>query len=149
MPGNPDAFVDPRGTRFGGALTLLATLAALLSSSWVAVGAASLILLAAAVGGNRFNLWSYAYRWTLRPRLKPPEYLEPAAPPRFAQLLGGLFLSGAAVAFALGAAVWGFVLGGVVAALSFVNAAFDFCVGCRLYGLLVRLPIKSLRPDRS
>ena len=96
------------------------------------------VLLVGALGGLRFNLWGYAFRPLARRFLGPPAYLEPESPPRFANLLGGLMLAGAAAALALGAVWLGQVLAGVVAGLALLNAAANFCVGCKLYGLLVR-----------
>ncbi len=141
---NP-ARIDPRGVRFAGVLsTLVAASAALLTSPWIALAGAT-ILLSAAWGGSRLNLWGHIYRATLRRWLGPPGHLEPETPVRFAQLLGGLFLLVAGAAFLAGGPgiVVGAVLAGIVAVLALVNAAFDVCIGCRMYGLLLvdtRLP---------
>lgn len=140
MSSQPNGYVDPRGTRFGSFLTLLGA-SAVLITQWTPLAYlwAAIVLVAAAAGG-RYNLWAYAYRYTLRRFLKPPSYLEPSAPPRFAQFLAGAFLVGGGVTWDLGAALVGAGLIGVVALLALVNAAFGYCVGCRLYGLLVRRP---------
>ncbi len=136
---------DPRGVRFAGVLsTLVAAAAAIFTSPWIALAGAT-ILLGAAWGGARLNLWGYIYRATLRRRLGPPAHLEPETPVRFAQLLGGLFLTFAGAALLAGGPgiIIGAALAGIVAVLAFVNAAFDVCIGCRLYGLLLvdtRLP---------
>lgn len=131
-------YVDPRATRFGGILTGTAALvAAGLQEPWTAL-ALSLVLLVSAIGGPPWNLWGQLYRWTLRRRLGPADFLEPAAPPRFANLLGGgVALAGGLLALS-GFALVGFGLVGLVSALAFLNGIGNFCVGCRLYGLLVR-----------
>lgn len=130
--------VDPRGVRFGGALTAATAAVAAWLGAWWAAAPVAVVLFAAAFGGPRWNLWAWIYRGTLHPRLGPPDYREPETPPRFANLLGGLGLAGAAVAFAVGGWLVGVVLAVVVAALALVNAATGFCLGCRLYGLLGR-----------
>lgn len=139
--------VDVRGTRFAGLLTTTVAIAALgvtglplVATSLTALLAA--ILLAGAFGGSSWNLWSHTYRVTLRPRLPParPDHLEPAAAPRFASLVGGVFLVGATVAHAVQVAWLGAALVAIVAVLAALNATTGLCVGCRLYGVLVLRP---------
>lgn len=134
----PADLVDPRGVRFGGALTATTAAAAAWLGAWWAAAPVAVILLAAAFGGLRWNLWAWIYRGTLGARIGPPEYREPETPPRFASLLGGVGLTGAAVAFALGGWLVGVIVALGVASLAALNAATGFCVGCRLYGLLGR-----------
>jgi hypothetical protein len=78
------------------------------------------------------------FRKFVRPRLAAPSELEDAAPPTFAQ---GVGLAVTLVGMVLGlAGVPGAV--GVAAAAAFVaaflNAVFDYCLGCQIYLLLVR-----------
>ena len=51
------------------------------------------LLLAAVLGGPRWNLMAYAYRALPIPRGEP----EPSGPPRFAQTLGVIFLGVATI----------------------------------------------------
>lgn len=136
-------YVDVRGTRFGGALTLIFASLAIAFQSWLLAAATTAVLFSAAWGGARWNLWGLLYRLMLSRRLAAPtvEEREPDRPPRFANLLGGLFLMAAGALWLLqqpGAAVAASILASIVAILAFLNAAFGFCVGCRLYGVLVR-----------
>ncbi len=134
--------VDVRGTRFAGALTaLLATALAILANPWLGAILA-LILLVGASFGPKWNLWGALYRRLVAPRIAPPspEHLEPSGPPRFANLLGGIFLGASAISLSVGWILAGQLLAGIVAFLAFLNAAFGVCVGCRLYGLLVLRP---------
>jgi len=127
--------VDVNVPRFNQALvTVLTALAFLLDAPWlVAITAA--ILAVSYVGGAGLAVFTQLYVRALRPRLDPdgPSELEPAAPPRFAQLLGALFLTAASVAFSVGltAAGWGLTL--VVTALAALAATTRICVGCLLY----------------
>ena len=61
------------------------------------------------------------------------------------------FLAAASVAFALGAAVVGWVLALVVAALAGLAALSGLCVGCEIYVLWVRLRggVRVVRVDRA
>ena len=127
--------VDVNVPRFNQALvTVLTALAFLLDAPWlVAITAA--ILAVSYVGGAGLAVFPQLYVRALRPRLDPdgPSELEPAAPPRFAQLLGALFLTAASVAFSVGltAAGWGLTL--VVTALAALAATTRICVGCLPY----------------
>lgn len=134
---NPRTHVDPRGPRFGAALTtLVLALTLVFLGSWV-----GLVLLAwqaiafglGAFAGLQAQPYGRLFRSLVQPRLAPAAEFEEAAAPRFAQLVGFIFaaiglaalllgLSGVAtiaVAFALGAA--------------FLNAAFGLCLGCEMY----------------
>ena len=71
----------------------------------------------------------------VRPLLRPqgPVGFEPAAPPRFAQLLGTVVLTAATVAFIAGADTLGWALSLLVVALAALAATTRVCVGCILY----------------
>ena len=81
--------IDSAIPRFSQAVqAALLALAFLVEARWL-VPLLALVLLASVAGGPRWNLLGAAYR-----ALKlPPGELEPAAPPRFAQVLGTVFLA--------------------------------------------------------
>lgn len=82
--------------------------------------------------------WGALFGRFVRPRLSAPAELEDPRPPRFAQGVGlfvvtiGLVLHLAGVPLALPIAA------GAAFIAAFLNAAFAFCLGCRLYLLLQR-----------
>ena len=80
--------IDSRIPRFSQAIqAALLALAFLFDAGW-AVPLLGAILAAAVLGGPRWNLFARLYGL-----LKlPPGEMEPAAPPRFAQTLGAVFL---------------------------------------------------------
>jgi hypothetical protein len=88
--------IDSHLPRFSQGLQALLLAAAFLldpvTGRWVVV-ALAVILCTAAVGGARLNLFAYVYRALPIPRGEP----EPAAPPRFAQVVGAVFLTVASV----------------------------------------------------
>ncbi|MHB8719081.1 MAG: DUF4395 family protein [Candidatus Dormibacteria bacterium] len=84
-------------------------------------------------------------RGLVRPRVR----VEDAAPHRFAQLVGGVFLTAASLAALLGAATLAWTLAWIVVALAFLNFAFDICVGCIVYAWLVRAGVFPLGAGRS
>ncbi len=104
------------------------------------VPALALVLGASVLGGPRFNLWAYLYRALPIPAGEP----EPAAPPRFAQMIGTVFLVLGTIGlylFETETTMW-WVLGWgpalAVAALSAIAAITSFCLGCEIYLLLHR-----------
>lgn len=66
----------------------------------------------------------------------------PGPPKRFAQGVGVVF-SGAALILALGFGQYGAAeaLIGVLAVCAFLESAFAFCVGCKVFALLMRLRV--------
>ncbi|MFQ5966462.1 MAG: DUF4395 domain-containing protein [Acidimicrobiia bacterium] len=127
--------VDVNVPRFNQAVVGGITAAAfVLQQEWlVAVG--FLLLGLSYVGGPRFAPLTHLYVRVVRPRFQPggPTEFESAAPPRFAQLLGTIFLGGAILAFALGVPVLAWVLTLIVMALATLAATTRICVGCIIY----------------
>lgn len=86
--------IDSRLPRFSQALqAFVLALAFLLDAVWV-VPVMAAILLAAVLGGPRWNLLAHLYNALPIPAGE----MEPAAPPRFAQTLGAVFLTIGSVA---------------------------------------------------
>ncbi|MGH2694059.1 MAG: DUF4395 family protein [Actinomycetota bacterium] len=87
--------VDSHLPRFAQAIEAAALAVAFAAlAEWV-VPVLGAVLLLAAVGGPRYNLFAHLYRALPIPPGEP----EPAAPPRFSQTLGTVMLAGASVAF--------------------------------------------------
>jgi len=95
--------------------------------------------------GRRFCLPCLAYFELVQPRFGEGP-LEDARPPRFANLVGTVFLAAATVFYAAGLGVAGAVLGALVAGLALLAAATGFCTGCEAYklgSLLIGRPFVS------
>ncbi|MBV8193967.1 MAG: DUF4395 domain-containing protein [Candidatus Dormibacteraeota bacterium] len=105
------------------------------------------VMMLAAVASPETNLPRQLYLHLLKPRglVKPRIHNEDPAPHRFAQLLGGVFLAAASVFVFLGLFLVAWILAWIVAALAFLNFAFDICIGCIMYAQLVRLGLFPLR----
>jgi len=130
--------IDARGPRFGAVITTAVLATALATNNvWVIV-AQAIVFAIGAFKGPQFTPYAFIYKTFVKPRLKGEVPAEDVRPPQFAQSVGLLYalvavggvLAGVnaifsvAVAFALGAA--------------FLNAAFNFCLGCEIYLLLLR-----------
>jgi hypothetical protein len=126
--------IDSRAPRFNQAtIGLLAVLAVATGWLWL-LGILGLQLVVGLTLGRRFCLPCLAYFELIQPRLGEGT-LEDARPPRFANLVGAVFLTSATVAYAAGLTGLGAVLGGLVAALALLAAATGFCTGCEAYKL--------------
>ncbi|MER6877530.1 DUF4395 domain-containing protein, partial [Amycolatopsis sp. NPDC000673] len=77
-------------------------------------------------------------------RLGPPTEREDAAPLRFAQAVGFVFALVGTIGFATGVTPLGVVATAFALFAAFLNAAFNYCLGCQVY-----LLIKRFSPARA
>ena len=126
--------IDSRAPRFNQAtIGFLSALAVATHQPWL-LGLLGLQLVVGLTLGRRFCLPCLAYFELVQPRFGEGP-LEDSRPPRFANLVGAVFLASATAAYAAGVSTLGAVLGGIVAALALLAAATGFCTGCEAYKL--------------
>jgi drug/metabolite transporter (DMT)-like permease len=130
--------IDSRAPRFTQATIGLLAVVALATSWWWLLAILAAQLVVGLTLGRRFCLPCLAYFELVQPRFGEGP-LEDARPPRFANLVGVVFLAAGAVAYATGLESVGALLGGLVAALALLAAATGFCTGCEAYKLGSRL----------
>jgi hypothetical protein len=123
--------LDPRGPRFAAWLTTAVL------SGWLALAQAAVFAITAY--RPQYGPYGLIYRALVAPRLGPPSELEPAAPVRFAQLVGLIFAAVSAIGYLTGAVAVGLVAAAFALAAAFLNAAFGLCLGCEAYLLIRRL----------
>jgi hypothetical protein len=112
----------------------------------VIIALTGLAMAVSVAGGPRWSLFGRLFQQVLRPAMHiGPGALEAAAPHRFAELVGAVFLLAATVAFLLGVPVLGWALSLLVAALAALNWLAGFCVGCQMYVMLRRLGARAPR----
>lgn len=147
--------IDARQPRLGQGITSVL----LFANFIVAPGAPVMIpILAVVMGlaslfGPTFNLYAYLFK-ALKSRFGPPKELEEPWPPRFANLVGFVFLTVATVAWLLMAVpeaqinwvTWG--LGLIVAALAGLAATTGLCVGCEFFVIGRRIITKGAKPTK-
>lgn len=131
------AFIDPRGPRFGAVITTVVLAVVLLTGSGWLLAAQTVVFAIGALSGLRYAPYGYVYRALVRPRLARPTELEHPAPPTFAQGVGFFFATVGAIGYLTGVTTLGVVFTAFALAAAFLNAAFDFCLGCEVY-LLIR-----------
>lgn len=137
-----DVQIDPRGYRFGAAMTLLVALAALIlgpgTPGLVVMGVLTAMFLPGAIIGPQATVQAALFKTLLRPRIGPPGETEPFQPARFAQQMGLAMAAAGLVLGLLGVASGFYIFAALVTVASFLNAVFGFCLGCEIYLLLKR-----------
>ena len=138
--------VDPRGPRFGAAITSTVLAIVLLTTpstlATALLSAQTLVFALGAFAGLQFHPYGWIFRKFVRPRIGAPAEMEDSAPLRFAQLVGFLFAVTGLVSLLTGASNLALIAIGFALAAAFLNAAFNICLGCEMYLLGKRLTAK-------
>lgn len=138
--------VDPRGPRFGAAITSTVLAIVLLTTpstlATALLSAQTLVFALGAFAGLQFHPYGWIFRKFVRPRIGAPAEMEDSAPLRFAQLVGFLFAVTGLVSLLTGATNVALIAIGFALAAAFLNAAFNICLGCEMYLLGKRLTAK-------
>ncbi|TWD81534.1 uncharacterized protein DUF4395 [Kribbella amoyensis] len=131
--------VDPRGLRFAAAVTtVVLALTLVLNNPWP-LAVQAVVFAISVVLGVQASPYGQIFQRLVRPRLGPPQELEDAAPPRFAQLVGLAFAVLGLIGYLTGAGILGVVATGFALVAAFVNAAVGLCLGCEAYLLIQRI----------
>jgi len=130
--------LDPRGVRFAATITTVVLALVLITGSGCLVLAQALVFALPALFGMRLSPYGALFRTAVAPRLGPPTETEDAAPVRFSQTVGLVFTVVAAAGYLGGLTALGIVATAFALLAAFLNAAFGFCLGCEMYGLITR-----------
>jgi hypothetical protein len=115
----------------------LALVAVVAGQAWL-LGLLALQLAVGLTFGRRYCLPCLAYFELIQPRTGEGP-LEDSRPPRFANVVGLVFLGTATVLYYAGAETAAWALGLIVAALALLAAVSGICTGCEVYKLTARL----------
>jgi hypothetical protein len=131
-------YIDARGPRFSASITTIVLATALVTHNvWVLV-AQGLVFFIGATFGPQFTPYGLLFKKFIKPALKKEAPTEDVRPPKFAQSVGLIFalvgIFGAVVDRSLIFAA----ATSIALAAAFLNAAFNYCLGCEMYLLLVR-----------
>ena len=131
-------YIDARGPRFAATITTIVLATALVTQNvWVLV-AQGVVFLIGAVKGPQFTPYGVIFKSAVKPRLKGVAPTEDVRPPKFAQAVGFVFALVAAVGAFAGADLVFTIAVGAALAAAFLNAAFNYCLGCEIYLVLIR-----------
>ncbi|MFZ9744454.1 MAG: DUF4395 domain-containing protein [Aquiluna sp.] len=142
------ALIDPRAPRFGAAITSAIALIGFADAytSFSNVSVIASIVLLVLFSWSVFLPASHPYKFLfglIRPRIGEPKELEDARPPRFAQQVGLFFAICAGIGLLLNSQMLVSVALAFIFLAAFLNAFFNFCLGCQMYLLLKRLGLFS------
>ena len=131
--------IDARGPRFGAVITTVVLATALATSNiWVIV-AQAIVFAIGSIRGPQFTPYAAIFRNVVKPRLKSSVVTEDVRPPQFAQSVGLLFALTAIAGSLTGISAIFVIAVSFALAAAFLNAAFDYCLGCEVYLLILRL----------
>ena len=130
--------IDARGPRFSAAITVLVLAAALVTQSLFLITLQFAGFLIGATKGPQFTPYALIFKNWIKPKLKGEFIPEDVRPPQFAQAVGFLFAAVAVAGLLSGVPALFSIATSFALAAAFLNAAFNYCLGCEVYLLLLR-----------
>jgi len=137
--------IDARAPRTNQAIVGTLALVAVATGWWAILGLLAAQLLIGLRFGRRYCLPCLLYFNVIQPRFGEGP-IEDSRPPRFANIVGVVFLGAATAAHVAGFSLIGWGLGAIVAALALLAATTGLCVGCEMYRIGARL--RGIRAGR-
>ena len=132
---------DARGPRWSAVITTVVLATALVTSNLWVIAFQAVVFSIGALRGPQFTPYAVIFKKLIKPRLKSEVVFEDVRPPQFAQAVGLGFALVAVIASVTGASLVFTVAVGFALAAAFLNAAFNFCLGCEMYLLILRVRI--------
>lgn len=138
----PDVeLIDARGPRFSALLTTIVLGTALATGNPWLIVLQAIVFAIGAFKGPQHTPYAQVFKKLVKPNLKSEATTEDVRPPKFAQRVGFGFtivaIIGLLFAPALATVAVSFAL-----AAAFLNAAFNFCLGCEIYLRIARIRAK-------
>ena len=130
--------VDARAPRFNQTVVALGATIAVLTGAWPILTVLGAQLAVSVLFGRKYCLPCVFYFEVVQPRFGPGP-LEDSRAPRFANIIGAIFLLTASLAFLTGFPTVGLALGATVAVLATLAATTGLCVGCELYRIIAKV----------
>ena len=135
-------YIDARGPRFAATITATVLAIALVTQNvWVLL-AQGLVFLIGAVRGPQFTPYGLIFKNFVKPRLNKVAPTEDVRPPKFAQAVGFIFALVGVIGGFAGLDLVFTIATGFALAAGFLNSAFNYCLGCEMYLLIVRFTSK-------
>ena len=131
--------IDARGPRWSAVITTVVLATALVTSNLWVIAFQAVVFAIGALRGPQFTPYAVIFKKLIKPRLKSEVVFEDVRPPQFAQAVGLGFALVAVIASVTGASLVFTVAVGFALAAAFLNAAFNFCLGCEMYLLILRV----------
>ncbi len=135
-------YIDARGPRFAATITATVLAIALVTQNVWVLFAQGLVFLIGAVRGPQFTPYGLIFKNFVKPRLSKVAPTEDVRPPKFAQAVGFIFALVGVIGGFAGLDLVFTIATGFALAAAFLNSAFNYCLGCEMYLLIVRFTSK-------
>jgi hypothetical protein len=131
--------IDVRGPRFSATLTVIVLAIALATQNVWVLALQGVIFAIGAIRGPQFTPYAFIFKRIVKPRLRGEVVTEDSRPPQFAQSVGFIFALVGLLGAAIGSVAVFSVAVGFALAAAFLNSVFNYCLGCEMYLLVLRI----------
>jgi hypothetical protein len=131
--------IDVRGPRFSAAITVIVLAIALATQSAWVLALQGVVFAIGAIRGPQFTPYAFIFKRVVKPLLHGEAVTEDSRPPQFAQTVGFLFALVGLLGAAIGSVPVFSIAVGFALAAAFLNSVFNYCLGCEMYLLVLRI----------
>ena len=131
--------IDVRGPRFSATLTVIVLAIALATQNVWVLALQGVVFAIGAIRGPHFTPYAFIFKRIVKPRLRGEVVTEDSRPPQFAQSVGFVFAIVGLLGAAIGSVAVFSVAVGFALAAAFLNSVFNYCLGCEMYLLVLRI----------
>ncbi len=141
----PDPVNETSARTVAGVVAVLAAVTVAFHQPWL-LAVLAYGFVARALTGPTLSPLGFVATRVVTPRLRVRHRYSPGPPKRFAQTIGALFTTAAALLyFVAGLHVEAYVLAGIIVLFATLESALGICVGCAVFKQLMRLRV--IPPD--
>ena len=131
--------IDVRGPRFSAAITVIVLAIALATQNAWVLALQAVVFAIGAIRGPQFTPYAFIFKRVVKPRLRGEVVTEDSRPPQFAQSVGFVFALVGLLGAAIGSVPVFSIAVGFALAAAFLNSVFNYCLGCEMYLLVLRI----------
>ena len=131
--------IDVRGPRFSAAITVIVLAIALATQNAWVLALQAVVFAIGAIRGPQFTPYAFIFKRIVKPRLRGEVVTEDSRPPQFAQSVGFIFALVGLLGAAIGSVPVFSIAVGFALAAAFLNSVFNYCLGCEMYLLVLRI----------
>jgi hypothetical protein len=131
--------IDVRGPRFSATITVIVLAIALATQNAWVLALQGVVFAIGAIRGPQFTPYAFIFKRVVKPLLRGEVVTEDSRPPQFAQTVGFLFALVGLLGAAIGSVLVFSIAVGFALAAAFLNSVFNYCLGCEMYLLVLRI----------
>ena len=131
--------IDVRGPRFSATLTVIVLAISLATQNAWVLAFQAVVFAIGAIRGPQFTPYAFIFKRVVKPLLRGEVVTEDSRPPQFAQTVGFIFALVGLLGAAIGSVPVFSIAVGFALAAAFLNSVFNYCLGCEMYLLVLRI----------